>query len=67
LIELGEKTQILIIAFTLIYQYSFELWFNSFLALILLAWIGIFLKAIISTKIPKFYLKNDINMDFYIY
>ncbi|MHA1282753.1 MAG: TMEM165/GDT1 family protein [Promethearchaeota archaeon] len=57
LMELGDKTQILTITLVSIYQHPLEIWIGSFLALIILAWIGVFSGSIISKKIPKFHLK----------
>jgi len=55
--ELGDKTQLLTITLASIYSSPIEVWIGSFLALVSLAWIGIFLGAFIATKIPKLYLK----------
>ena len=55
--ELGDKTQILTITLASIYSQPFEVWLGSFLALISLAWMGVFFGAIIAQKVPKFYLK----------
>ncbi len=55
--ELGDKTQILTIALASIYPYPFEVWLGSFLALTTLAWMGAFVGATISRKVPKFHLK----------
>jgi putative Ca2+/H+ antiporter (TMEM165/GDT1 family) len=57
LMELGDKTQILTITLASIYPFPFEVWLGSFLALITLAWIGVFFGATIAKKIPKFHLK----------
>ena len=57
LMELGDKTQILTIALASIYPFPFEVWLGAFLALILLAWIGVFFGAIVAQKVPKFHLK----------
>jgi putative Ca2+/H+ antiporter (TMEM165/GDT1 family) len=56
-IELCDKTQILTITLASIYPFPFEVWLGSFLALITLAWIGVFFGATIAKKIPKFHLK----------
>jgi len=56
LMELGDKTQLLTISLAAISP-PVEVWLGSFLALISVAWIGIFLGAIIARKVPKFYLK----------
>jgi putative Ca2+/H+ antiporter (TMEM165/GDT1 family) len=56
LMELGDKTQLLTISLAAISP-PLEVWLGSFLALISVAWIGIFLGALIARKIPKFYLK----------
>ena len=57
LMELGDKTQLLTITLASIYAAPFEVWLGAFLALISVAWIGIFAGATITKKIPKFYLK----------
>ncbi|MFX0186121.1 MAG: TMEM165/GDT1 family protein [Candidatus Hodarchaeota archaeon] len=57
LMELGDKTQILTITLASIYPYPFEVWLGAFLALILLAWMGVFFGAAIAHKTPKFHLK----------
>jgi len=57
LMELGDKTQILTITLATIYPYPILVWLGSFLALITLAWMGVAFGAIISRKVPKFYLK----------
>lgn len=57
LMELGDKTQILTITLASIYPYPFEVWLGSFLALVTLAWMGVFFGAAIAKKIPKFHLK----------
>ena len=57
LMELGDKTQILTITLASIHPYPFEVWLGSFLALSSLAWIGVFIGALIAKKIPKIYLK----------
>jgi putative Ca2+/H+ antiporter (TMEM165/GDT1 family) len=54
--ELGDKTQILTITLTSVYSSPVEVWIGSFLALITLAWMGVFLGAIIAKRVPKFYL-----------
>jgi putative Ca2+/H+ antiporter (TMEM165/GDT1 family) len=57
LMELGDKTQILTITLASIYGAPIEVWLGAFLALISVAWIGIFAGAAIARKVPKFYLK----------
>ena len=57
IMELGDKTQILTIALASIYPYPFEVWLGAFLALVTLAWMGVFFGASIAKKIPKFHLK----------
>ncbi|MFX0083551.1 MAG: TMEM165/GDT1 family protein [Candidatus Hodarchaeota archaeon] len=57
IMELGDKTQILTISLTSIYNAPFEVWIGSFLSLISVAWMGILLGTIIARKVPKFYLK----------
>ncbi|MFX0177341.1 MAG: TMEM165/GDT1 family protein [Candidatus Hodarchaeota archaeon] len=57
IMELGDKTQILTITLATIYPYPLIVWLGSFLALTSLAWIGVGFGAIISRKVPKFYLK----------
>ena len=57
LMELGDKTQILTIALASIYPYPFEVWLGAFLALIALAWMGVFFGGAIARKVPKFHLK----------
>lgn len=57
LMELGDKTQILTITLASVYVAPIEVWLGAFLALISVAWIGIFAGAYIARKIPKFYLK----------
>ena len=57
LMELGDKTQLLTITLASIYAAPFEVWLGAFLALISVAWIGIFAGAAIAKKVPKFYLK----------
>jgi len=57
IMELGDKTQILTITLASIYPYPLLVWLGSFLALISLAWMGVAFGAIISKKVPKFYLK----------
>jgi len=57
LMELGDKTQILTITLASIYAAPIEVWLGAFLALISVAWIGIFAGAAIARKVPKFYLK----------
>lgn len=57
LMELGDKTQILTITLASIYSLPIEVWLGSFLALISLAWMGVFFGAAISRKVPKFHLK----------
>lgn len=57
IMELGDKTQILTITLVSVYSSPLEVWFGSFLALISLAWMGVFFGALIARKIPKFYLK----------
>jgi putative Ca2+/H+ antiporter (TMEM165/GDT1 family) len=56
IMELGDKTQILTITLTSWYSSPLEVWIGSFLALITLAWMGVFLGAIIAKKVPKLYL-----------
>jgi len=55
--ELGDKTQILTITLASVYNAPVEVRFGSFLALISLAWMGVFFGAIITNKVPKLYLK----------
>ena len=55
--ELGDKTQILTITLASIYPHPIEVWLGSFLALISLAWIGVFFGSTIAQKIPKFHIK----------
>ncbi len=57
LMELGDKTQLLTITLASIYAAPFEVWLGAFLALISVAWIGIFAGAAIAKRVPKFYLK----------
>ena len=57
LMELGDKTQILTITLASIYPHPIEVWLGSFLALITLAWIGVFFGSTIAQKIPKFHIK----------
>ena len=57
LMELGDKTQILTITLSSIYNAPIEVWIGSFLALISVAWMGILLGTFIARKISKFYLK----------
>ncbi len=57
LMELGDKTQILTITLAAIHAAPVEVWLGAFLALISVAWIGIFAGATIAKKVPKFYLK----------
>ena len=57
IMELGDKTQILTIALASIYPYPFEVWLGAFLALVTLAWMGVFFGAAIAQKVPKFHLK----------
>jgi putative Ca2+/H+ antiporter (TMEM165/GDT1 family) len=57
LMELGDKTQILTITLASIYGLPLEVWIGSFLALISLAWIGVFFGAIVAQRVPKFHLK----------
>ncbi|MFX0048709.1 MAG: TMEM165/GDT1 family protein [Candidatus Hermodarchaeota archaeon] len=57
LMELGDKTQLLTITLASIYAAPLEVWLGAFLALISVAWIGIFAGAFIAKKVPKFYLK----------
>ncbi len=56
IMELGDKTQILTITLTSSSSAPLEVWIGSFLALITLAWMGVFLGAIIAKKVPKLYL-----------
>ncbi|MBY9008259.1 MAG: TMEM165/GDT1 family protein [Candidatus Lokiarchaeota archaeon] len=55
--ELGDKTQLLTITLASIHAAPFEVWLGAFLALISVAWIGIFAGAVIAKKVSKFYLK----------
>jgi len=57
LMELGDKTQILTITLASTTPAIIEIWLGSFLALSLLAWMGVFFGEIITKKLPKFYLK----------
>lgn len=57
IMELGDKTQILTITLVSKSNSPIEVWIGSFLALITLAWLGVFFGALIAKKIPKFYLK----------
>jgi putative Ca2+/H+ antiporter (TMEM165/GDT1 family) len=57
LMELGDKTQLLTITLASIHAAPFEVWLGSFLALVSVAWIGIFAGGLIAKKVPKFYLK----------
>ena len=57
LMELGDKTQLLTITLASIYAAPFEVWLGAFLALISVAWVGIFAGALIAKKVSKFYLK----------
>jgi putative Ca2+/H+ antiporter (TMEM165/GDT1 family) len=57
LMELGDKTQLLTITLASIHAAPLEVWFGAFLALITVAWIGIFAGGLIAKKVPKFYLK----------
>ena len=56
IMELGDKTQILTVTLASVYSSPIEVWIGSFLALTTLAWMGVFLGAIIATKVPKLYL-----------
>ncbi|MHA2181886.1 MAG: TMEM165/GDT1 family protein [Promethearchaeota archaeon] len=56
IMELGDKTQILTITLASVYSSPLEVWIGSFLALSTLAWMGVFLGAIIAKKVPKLYL-----------
>ena len=56
IMELGDKTQILTITLTSGSPFPLEVWIGSFLALITLAWMGVFLGAVIAKKVPKLYL-----------
>ncbi len=57
IMELGDKTQLLTITQTINNPSSpLEVWIGSFLALITLAWMGVFLGALITKKVPKLYL-----------
>ncbi|MHA1932404.1 MAG: TMEM165/GDT1 family protein [Promethearchaeota archaeon] len=56
IMELGDKTQILTVTLTSVYSSPVEVWLGSFLSLITLAWMGVFLGAIIAKKVPKLYL-----------
>ncbi len=56
IMELGDKTQLLTISLTSSFSSPLEVWIGSFLALITLAWMGVFLGAIIAKKVPKLYL-----------
>jgi putative Ca2+/H+ antiporter (TMEM165/GDT1 family) len=57
LMELGDKTQLLTITLASIHAAPIEVWLGAFLALISVAWIGIFAGGLIAKKVPKFYLK----------
>ncbi len=57
IMELGDKTQILTITLVSKSNSPIEVWIGSFLALITLAWLGVFFGALIAKKIPKSYLK----------
>jgi len=57
LMELGDKTQILTISLASVNPSLFEIWLGSILALSFLAWLGVFLGALIVKKIPKLYIK----------
>ena len=57
LMELGDKTQLLTISLASIHAAPVEVWLGAFLALISVAWIGIFAGGLIAKKVPKFYLK----------
>ncbi len=57
IMELGDKTQIMTITFASIYSRPFEVWLGAFLALVSLAWFGVFLGSILARKIPKFHLQ----------
>ncbi|MFX0010929.1 MAG: TMEM165/GDT1 family protein [Candidatus Hermodarchaeota archaeon] len=57
LMELGDKTQLLTITLASIYTTPIEVWLGAFLALISVAWIGIFAGGFIAKKVPKFHLK----------
>ena len=57
IMELGDKTQILTITLASTLNSPIEVWLGSFIALISLAWLGVFFGALIAKKIPKFYLK----------
>ena len=57
LMELGDKTQLLTITLASIHAAPFEVWLGAFLALVSVAWIGIFAGAAIAKKVSKFYLK----------
>ena len=57
LMELGDKTQILTITLASIYPFPFEVWLGAFLALITLAWMGVFFGGVIARRVPKFHLK----------
>lgn len=56
IMELGDKTQILTVTLTSVYSSPIEVWIGSFLALITLAWMGVFLGALIAKKVPKLYI-----------
>jgi putative Ca2+/H+ antiporter (TMEM165/GDT1 family) len=57
LMELGDKTQVLTITIASLNSSLLEIWLGSFLALSTLAWLGVFIGALITKKLPKFYLK----------
>lgn len=57
IMELGDKTQLLTITLASIHAAPIEVWLGAFLALISVAWIGIFAGGLIAKKVPKFYLK----------
>ncbi|MHA2008546.1 MAG: TMEM165/GDT1 family protein [Promethearchaeota archaeon] len=57
IMELGDKTQILTITLASIYPSLVEVWLGSFLALASLAWMGVFLGAVIARKVPKLHIK----------
>ena len=57
IMELGDKSQILTISFASLYSLPIEVWLGSFMALAILAWIGVLFGAIIVKYLLKFYIK----------
>ncbi|MHA1196017.1 MAG: TMEM165/GDT1 family protein [Promethearchaeota archaeon] len=57
MMELGDKTQILTITLSSLYNSFFEVWLGAFFALVSIAWLGIFIGSYIAKKIPKIYLQ----------